>query len=598
MTTKEPVPGSGFQRFLCWLGLGALHPHLHGQRALLPRFMVALICGLGYGVATGFGIPTLLREIIPAVFEGHQLSPLSLLFYCSLPILVMAVRAVCGFVNTYLMAYCGQQVLENMRQRLFEHIQALPLSTLQRHNPGDLIARAMQDSQLMRNLLVQVAEDVIKQPLTLLSALGFLIYLSAVNQHVAYLLLFILSVPLCIWPIRVLGRKVANKAQAFMNQQADLTQGLSQNLSALYEIRAFGLEARESARFKSAGAEFSRRYLKVVLYQGFLSPAIEVIAACGIALTLYYSYHQHITEATFIPLIIALYLCYEPVKKLGRLHNRLSEGQSALGRIDQILAEPQTIAEPTNPVPFPADSQAIEFAQVGFAYTDKPVLNGIEVRIPAHQVTALVGPSGAGKSTFCNLIPRFFEATEGRVKIGGIDIRDFSIAELRRHISIVPQSPVLFNDTVYQNILVGNLNATQQQVMEAARLAHADRFIDALPEGYQSPCGERGERLSGGQRQRIAIARAILKNAPILILDEATSALDNESEAVIKKAIATLMQGKTVLVIAHRYSSIQGADQLLVFDNGNLVEQGSHQALLKRKGRYYDLYHASSLALS
>lgn len=571
-----------------------LLPYLAPLRARWPQFVTALVCGLLFGAASGLGIPFLIKEIIPAIFERGALGPGELMLYCSLPLMVMSLRAVCGFGNTYLLSICGQDMLEQLRQRLFDKIQALPLAYFQKTTPGELISRAMQDSQLLRDVLIQVSQDILKQPMTLLFAVGYLFYLTVTVKETGYLLLFIASIPLCVAPIRYFGRKVGRKAKAMMNQQGTLTQGITQNLSAIFEIRAFNLEERESLRFRDACREFSRRFLKVVLYSNLLSPAIEIISAVGVGLALYYSYKGSVDQGVFVSLIIALYLCYEPLKKLGRLNTRLNEGMAALERIENVLSEEEPILDPLEPVPLFRATGEVTFDNVSFAYGTSPVLREVSVVIKPGQSVALVGPSGAGKSTFCNLIPRFYDVTGGRVLFDGIDVRDVRSAELRGQISIVPQNPVLFHDTIENNIRVGRMDATDEEVRAAARQAYAEEFILGMEQGYATLVGERGDRLSGGQKQRLALARAFLKDAPLLLLDEATSALDAESEACIQKALEACGREKTVIIIAHRFSSIRHVDRVLVFEAGRIVEQGPPQELLSKRGRYRELFETQT----
>jgi subfamily B ATP-binding cassette protein MsbA len=317
----------------------------------------------------------------------------------------------------------------------------------------------------------------------------------------------------------------------------------------------------------------------------------------GIAVTLVFAYQSGVKQATFMAIITALYLCYEPIKKIGYLNSELNRGLASLTRIEFVLNEPVTIADPVSPVPVDRLRGDIAFDQVTFAYGDSPALREVVARIPAGTVCALVGPSGAGKSTFANLVPRFFEVGAGAVTIDGIDVRAMKLADLRRNIALVSQEPVLFNDTIYHNLALGTAVASREEIMTAARLAHAHEFIEKLPQGYDTMVGERGGLLSGGQKQRIAIARAFLRHAPILILDEATSALDSDSEAAVQDALRILVQGKTVLIIAHRFSTIRDASMILVFDQGRIVAQGDHASLYAGNALYKSLYDRQSAAV-
>ncbi len=340
--------------------------------------------------------------------------------------------------------------------------------------------------------------------------------------------------------------------------------------------------------------------MKVVKYSQILSPSIEVIASLGIAFSLYYAYNAGISLAVFVAILGALFACYEPMKKLGALHGQFTKGAASLNRIEEILLAPITIADPPQPTPVTRLRGELAFNGVTFAYkADAPVLRNVTVAIPAGTVCALVGPSGAGKSTFANLVPRFYEVDAGRVTIDRVDVRAMRLADLRRNIAVVSQDPVLFNDTIYANLLLGRPDATRAEVEQAARDAFAHDFITNLEGGlgYDTNVGERGGLLSGGQKQRLALARAFLRNAPILILDEATSALDSESEAYIQAALQKLVVGKTVLIIAHRFSTIRDATKILVFDRGEIVAAGTHAELHGANALYRSLYDKQSTAV-
>jgi subfamily B ATP-binding cassette protein MsbA len=335
--------------------------------------------------------------------------------------------------------------------------------------------------------------------------------------------------------------------------------------------------------------------MKIVKYAQALTPAIEVISAGGVALTMFLAYDTGISLDAFLALVGALYFAYEPMKKIGALNNELKRAGASLDRLEVVLLEPVSIADPVSPVTVDRLKGELSFADVTFAYkTGETVLHDLTMRIPAGAVCALVGPSGAGKSTFVNLVPRFFEATGGKVLIDGLDVRDMRLADLRRNIAIVSQDPVLVNDSIYNNLLLGRPDARREEVIAAAKNAFAHDFIIAEKDGYDSIVGERGVRLSGGQKQRIALARAFLRNAPILILDEATSALDSESEAYIQTALQSLVVGKTVLIIAHRFSTIRDASMILVFNQGRIVASGTHTDLHAQNALYRSLYDRQS----
>jgi ATP-binding cassette, subfamily B, bacterial MsbA len=359
-------------------------------------------------------------------------------------------------------------------------------------------------------------------------------------------------------------------------------------LLAPLEIRAYNLEQRQISAFRKRTNEMMKVAMKVVKYRQAIPPAIEFVAAAGFAVALYLGAGS-MKLNDFMALGMALFMSYEPIKKLGMIHSLFKQADAAIDRIEYISNEPDSLLDPVTPRPFVAPREAIRFENLSFAYGEEPVLKDIDVRILPGQVVALVGPSGAGKSTFAHLIPRFYDPQTGGITFDGTDIREFTKKALRNSIAVVPQMPSLFTGTIAENIRMGRESASDEEVREAARRAHADEFIHGLTEGYDTQVGERGDLLSGGQRQRIAIARAFLKDAPILILDEATSALDSESEAMVQQALAALVKGRTTFIIAHRYSTITIADRILVFQQGRIVADGNHEALRETDPTYQSM---------
>jgi subfamily B ATP-binding cassette protein MsbA len=415
------------------------------------------------------------------------------------------------------------------------------------------------------------------------------------EQGLLLVLVCLLTVPLAIFPIRFVGKKLVTRAIQLQAQAGTITDRLTENLSGVKEVRAFGLESYEIDRFSRLTAALVRANMKVVKYAQVLTPSIEILSAIGISITFVYAYRFNVHSGGFLGILTALYMSYEPLKKLGAVNNELKRGDASLQRLEVVLNEPEPIADPAHPAAVGRLRGDVAFEGVTFAYKEgSPVLRDIDVRIPAGTVCALVGPSGAGKTTFANLVPRFYDAVSGRVTIDGIDVRQMRMADLRRNIALVSQDPVLFNETVYTNLLLGRLDASPEEVRAAAVNAHADEFIRGFPLGYDTIVGERGARLSGGQKQRLAVARAFLRNAPILILDEATSALDSQSEQMIQDALRKLVVGKTVLIIAHRFSTIRDASLILVFDQGGVVARGDHASLYASNALYQSLYDRQS----
>ena len=504
---------------------------------------------------------------------------------------VFLVRGVATYLNTYFIQLVGTRVLESIRLDFFRKLQILPLSFFQKNSTGDLISRGLSDANQLQVTLTTVANEIIKSPASLLGSIGFVAYTAYTEQGVALVLVTLAVVPLSVLPIRYIGKKLIKRAGRIQAELGGVTDIFSENLSATKEVRAFGLEARETTRFSRASQTLIRAQMKFMKYEKALTPLIEIISSAGIAFTLLYAYKVQLAQDTFITLITALYASYEPIKKLGSLNNELKRGIGALDRLEAVLQAPVAIVDAPAALPLPRATGELVFENVGFSYAaSEPVLREVSVRLPAGTVCALVGPSGAGKSTFANLVPRFFDPIAGRVTLDGHDLRQLRLADLRRAIAVVSQDPVLFNDTIFNNLLIARPEASVAEVETAARAAFAHDFVTGFPEGYATVVGERGARLSGGQKQRLALARAFLRNAPVLILDEATSALDSESEAAIQIALKKLVAGKTVLIIAHRFSTIRDATKILVFDQGQIVADGTHAELHAGNALYRSLY--------
>ncbi len=568
------------------------YPYFHYLKPVARIFVVALLFGLLFGVSSGFGIPFMTQKVFPMIFddEAEGLSILMLVGVASLIPLAFAVRGISGFLNTYLINLCGIRVLEAIRADIFAKYQALPLGFLQKRSSGDLVSRCLADTNAVQLTITNVANDLIKQPLTLLGAIGYLTYASLQSREVFFLLVCMAIIPICIVPIRIFGKKMLKRSRQAQIQLGGMTGFVSENLRSAREIRAFNLEDRQRERFREQIQKLLTFQLKLVKYKKGMPPVVEVVASFGLALAFLYAYQAGLTLGVFLPLFIALYMCYDPVKKLGMMQNQLQKGRGALERLDEIMREPVTIRDPESPREIGRLTGDVVFAGVSFAYDQVPVLRDITVHLPQSQVYALVGPSGAGKSTFANLIPRFFDPTEGAVRIDGIDIREMRLKDLRSNIAVVSQDPVLFDDTIVNNILIGRPGASRDNVLRAAENAYAREFIEALDHGFETDVQESGTRLSGGQKQRIALARAFLKDAPILILDEATSALDSESEEKIKDALRRLVQGRTVLMIAHRFSTLSLVDRILFFEEGRITAEGPHEKLYETCAPYRNLY--------
>ena len=613
--------------------IGRFLPYLRYLKGRRLALSLALVCGAISGLVYGYGLPKVINEVFPKIFTddtgqpsptnliksptpsaanatnalpvsaeeqvaakhriraGRTLSAYEIIGYALLIPLIFLIRATSGFLNNYLMSYCGIGVLEALRVELYRKLQHLPLSYFGRNRSGDLLSRLTSDTQVVQQTITSSASDLVIQPITLLGAVYFLAITALKNDGVGLFLASLAVVPLSVFPVRFIGKKLLRRAEENQRLLGDISDLASQNFSAAREVRAFGLEEKEISIFQTTTRHLFRIQLKDVKYSQVLSPSIEVIASLGIAFSLYYAYYAGLTLAVFVSILGALFVCYEPMKKLGGIHGQLTKGAASLNRIEEILHASVTIADPRDPIKVSHLRGELTFNQVNFAYnTGAPVLRDVSVTIPAGTICALVGPSGAGKSTFANLVPRFYDATSGIVTIDGLDTRALKLSDLRRHIAVVAQEPVLFNDTILNNLLIGRADATRAEVEQSARDAFAHDFITELPQGYDTIVGERGALVSGGQRQRLALARAFLRNAPFLILDEATSALNSESEAAIQLALKKLVVGKTVLIIAHRFSTIRDATKILVFDQGEIVAAGTHAELHANQPLYRSLY--------
>jgi subfamily B ATP-binding cassette protein MsbA len=593
--------------------MSRFRPYFRYLKAVRWPIIVALLCGVIYGIANGAGLPFMVKMVFPKIFPSLVQAGVEMpapnmdedvrvfsatltsweLFIVAmwLPI-IFVIRGIAGYFNSYLIQFAGTRVLEALRVDYFRKLQVLPLSFIQKQKTGDLISRGMTDTQALQATLTAFANDIFKQPTTLIGALGYLLYLSFTEKGVGLVLASIIVIPLSVLPIRYIGKKLIARAHAVQSQLGQVSERFSENLNAAREVRAFSLEEKETGRLREMTNKLVTAQMKVAKYTLALTPSIEVISSVGISITLVYAYKNGLSKDTFIAIITAIYSCYDPIKKLGALQNISKIGTAALDRLEVVLKEPVSIADPVNPVPVGRLAGNLRFENVGFSYKDDvQALREVSVSIPAGTTCALVGPSGAGKSTFANLVPRFHDVTTGRITLDGIDLRDMTLADLRRNIALVSQDPVLFNDTIFNNLLIGKADATRAEVEQAARDAFVHDFVMTLAQGYDTVVGERGATLSGGQRQRLAVARAFLRNAPVLILDEATSALDSESEAAIQAALKKLVVGKTVLIIAHRFSTIKDASMILVFDKARIVATGDHPTLHADNELYRVLYN-------
>ncbi len=506
---------------------------------------------------------------------------LSVLLFC------IALRGVTFFFSKYLIEWVAQRVVMVLRNDVFSKILHLPMLYFTGSRTGELMSRTLNDTQLIERGITEVICDLVQQPFVLLGAAAYLFF---IDLRLAAISLAIF--PVCILPVAIFGKRVRRHSKAGQERIADLASIQQEAIGGAAIVKAFGTEDREQARFEGHNLDFFRRQIKITASKAAVAPLMEffsVVAACAVLL---YSRHAALELSDIILFLGAMVLMYDPVKKLSRVHLVIQQSSAAADRIFAILDVVDNVGDQPGAQPLEGAVREIRYEDVSFIYAPgKPrVLDGIQLVARSGELIALVGGSGSGKTTLVNLLPRFFDPVSGRVTIDGRDLRDFTLASLRRHIGLVTQETILFNDTVFRNIAYGEPGATREQVEAAAKKAHAHEFILAMPNGYDTVIAERGLLLSGGQRQRLAIARALLRNPPILILDEATSALDTESERAVQAALNEAMQGRTVFAIAHRLSTIRRADQILVLDQGRIAERGRHDELLARGGIYERLY--------
>ena len=585
-------------------------PYFRYLKPIWWKFALGILFGVLFSISSGLGLPLMAETVFPILFGNVDKAPAWLAAFvtrwfgdnpngflivcCAFIPLVMLLRAAGAVGNGYYMTYSGVYVIQGIQKDVFNKLQNLPIGFYQRYKTGELMAALMGYPAQIKQVVVDTSNDLVKQPLTFLAVVGFLVYKSFTSDSFFIAVIGVLSVPAIVFPIRKIGKYLAKRSQQLVVMGEALNSASIESIQSPLEIRAYNLEARQNQRFTEQLKGIFFVTMKSVRSKLMISPSIEVVAAAGLALSLYLGVRAGMSEGEFMALGVALYMAYEPIKKLGNIHGAVRALEAPLKRLEDILHATDSLPEPANPTSLPAKVQGrITFENVHFAYTnDLPVLSGVNACIEPGETVALVGESGAGKSTFVNLIPRFFDVVSGCVQIDGIDVRTLHSRDLRKQIAYVPQAPVLFNASVLDNILVGNPDADEAAVYEAARLAHADTFIRALPEGYQTILSERGNSLSGGQRQRIAMARAFLKNAPILLLDEATSALDNKADASIQEALAELCKNRTTLIIAHRMKSLHGIDRRLYFEAGKLLGDGPHEQLMENVPGYRQLFLA------
>jgi ATP-binding cassette, subfamily B, bacterial MsbA len=587
------------------------------------RFYLGLLCGVLYGFTNGI-LLAVAKIVMDLIFTGvtnfhHQLekapiwirpstqwiasllpeihAPVSefgwIILASAIPAL-MVLRISLAYLNIYLTNWSAMHAIADIRTKLFGHLQNLSLGFFNRSSTGDLIARITNDTGVLSSIIGGAFVSVVKEPVTIIALVG---YQLTIQPKLTFISIIIF--PVCLIPAIIFGRKVRKSARAVQQYNAELSNLMHESFTGNRVIKAYNLEDTVIAQFKTTTRKFIKQVLRVVRANEIPSQLVELFAGFGIALVFLYVHHlpkeQQPTQGDFISFILGVVMIYPPIKAVTRLHNQIHQARAASERVFELLATKNSVPEPAQPKMLYAENAEIVFDNVHFAYGEKPVLHGINLTVKPGQLVALVGASGSGKTTLANLLLRFYDPTKGSIKIGGVDLRDVTTRDLRNQIAIVAQENILFNDSIRRNIELGRLGASNDEIIAAARHAHAYDFIMEKEGGFDSVIGEKGVSLSGGQRQRIAIARAVLRKAPILVLDEATSALDTESERAVQTALDELMDERTTVCIAHRLSTVLHADLIVVMDQGRIVETGTHAALSKRGGIYQKLYELQFL---
>lgn len=565
--------------------IGFLKPYLW------PYFTIAVLCMVGFGATDGM-LPFLVQQIIDDVFTRKDQAALTYL-----PLLILALFAFRGLMNfgqSYFNDYVGLRIINDVRNALNRHFQSLSVSFFYKHPTGTLIARVNSDVQLLRYAITDAVASFMKDSVSLTA----LVVVAFLKDWVLATMAFVVF-PASVLPVMRLSRRIKRFTRRGQIRTGTLTALLQESIQGNRIVKAFGMEGYEDQRFKEENWRLFKQSLRASRIKAVVAPSMEMLASFGIVGVVWYGGWSVVaggrTQGEFMAFMAAMFLMYAPFKGLARTYTAVHQGLAGAERVFEILDEaPEIHDKPDAQVARPF-SQSIEFHNVSFGYKETPVLKSVNLKIEAGQMVALVGMSGVGKSTLVDLIPRFYDVREGRVTVDGVDVRDLTVSSLRGQIGIVTQHTFLFNDSIRNNIAYGEPGRGMEDIIAAATAANAHDFISALPSGYDSVIGEMGMQLSGGQRQRLAIARALLKNAPILILDEATSSLDAESERSVQDALENLIAMRTTIVIAHRLSTIRKADRIVVMVDGTVAEEGTHEELLRKNGEYSRLYSIQAL---
>ena len=561
---------------------------LQYMRPYLKELILAVIC-IVIAAGCNLYLPWIIKDMIDKVLTNKDMMMLNMI--CIGIVVVFMVRGVFFFGLSYLVSYIGQKVIIDVREVMFRKFQRMPMAYFDRHQTGETMSFITNDVAAIQSALVDQLIEMVTEGSILIGSIVMMLYLDW-----KLTLLTLVVIPVVGQAMKIFGRKIKRNGTVIQERMADITSLLQESISSIRVVKSFVREKYEIERFSKQNQLNFQAAMKNVQLNSMLTPTVEFLAAISVTFIVWFGGYEVLNDEMTAGALVA-FLTYavnlaNPVKRLSRVYGNLQRAMAAVDRVFAVIDLKETITDKPDSKALPETKGEVSISNVTFEYKKGvPALSDISLEVKPGQMIAFVGPSGAGKSTIANLIPRFYEVTSGKIAIDGHDIRDVTLASLREQIGIVPQETMLFSTTVRENIRYGRLDATDEEVEAAAKAANADSFIKELPQGYDTPIGERGLNLSGGQRQRMAIARAILKNPRILILDEATSALDTESEKIVQAALDKLMIGRTSFVIAHRLSTIFNADQIYVIDNGHVKEHGTHEELLRNNGLYSHLYN-------
>jgi subfamily B ATP-binding cassette protein MsbA len=551
------------------------------------RLTIAMICMAAAG-ALNAGQAYLIKPAMDDIFVNKDM--FALIWIPLAVIGIFLLKGICNYFQTILMSYIGLRIVADLRNKLYEQIQKQSLAFFTRHPTGILMSRITNDVLAIQSASSEAITSLVRDTFAIIFLTALIFY---TNWKLA--LIAIIVVPVTIYPISKFGKKMRRVTKSTQITMGTLSSLLQETISGTRIVKAFGMEKYENKRFAAENEHLFKLNLKTVSINAISSPLMDFLGSIAIAAVLYYGGNEVIkgnqTPGTFFTFLAAVLMFYEPIKRLTNVNNTAQQGIAGADRVFSIIDLVPDIKDKSDAIVLPPVTKGIRIENVTFCYEQTPVLKNIDISIKAGEVVAFVGMSGGGKTSLVNLIPRFYDVTSGRILIDGNDIRDVTIQSLRSQMAIVTQQTILFNDSVKNNIAYGDIERTEDEIISAAKAANANDFIMKLPNGYDSNIGELGTKLSGGEKQRISIARALLKNAPILILDEATSSLDTEAEIEVQDALDNLMKGRTTLVIAHRLSTIRNANRIIALVNGQIVEEGNHESLMEKKGEYFRLYN-------